>query len=121
MITLTDTYRHLDGTPAAGTVRIRTVTAFHDSVGTVMPSWVSYPLAPDGSVTISIDADLEHADPGPQWLQVLEDVDCARSQVFQIGPDVLFATPNPTIVLGTVRTVPQLGDAPRYLIPAGGT
>ena len=120
MITLTETYRHLDGTPGTGWVRVRTVTAFQDSRGTVLPAWTSYPVAPDGSITIHIDADLQHADPGPQWLQILEDVDCARSQVFEIGPDVLFATPDPTITLGSQRLVPQLGDTPRYLIPPGG-
>ena len=117
-ITLTDTYRHLDGTPGTGHVLVRSVTGFHDTQGTVIPTWVAYPLDASGAVTITITADLEHADPGPQWLQIIEDVDC-RHGAWEIGPDVLFATPDPTITLGDVRQLPALGDAPRY-VPAPG-
>ena len=120
MITLTDTYRHLDGTPGTGHVLVRTVTPFHDSKGTVLGEWVAYPLAADGSVTIAIDADLEHADPGPQWLQIMEQVDCQRGGVWEIGTDVLFASPDPTITLGAVRQLPAItGQGPRY-IPVPG-
>ena len=113
MITLTDTYRHLDGTPGTGHVLVRTVTPFHDNKGTVLGEWVAYPLAADGSVTIAIDADLEHADPGPQWLQIMEQVDCQRGGVWEIGTDVLFASPDPTITMGRFGSYqPSPGKAP---------
>lgn len=117
-IHLYDTYVHVDGTPAHGQVSVRPVTSFTDGTRTVVGEWVTVDLDDHGHFTLDVDVPAG-ADPGPQWLQILEQVSCGRGGIWQIQPQLL--VDGAQLNLGALRELsPPTVAAPRYTVaPAG--